>query len=61
MSGLYVGLDKLQETIGLIEGMTVALAMVIPAAAIALAILCRYPRAAGRPPTTAGPTGAAVR
>ncbi|HEV2930574.1 MAG TPA: hypothetical protein VGW74_17960 [Propionibacteriaceae bacterium] len=30
------------------EGMTVGLAMVIPA--IALAVLLRHPRAAGRPP-----------
>jgi FSR family fosmidomycin resistance protein-like MFS transporter len=58
---LYVALGKLQETIGLMEGMTVGLAMVIPAAAIALAVLLRHPRAAGRPPTAASPTGAAVR
>jgi FSR family fosmidomycin resistance protein-like MFS transporter len=58
---LYIGLGKLQETIGLMEGMTVGLTMVIPAAAIALAVLLRHPHAAGRPPTPASPTGAAVR
>jgi FSR family fosmidomycin resistance protein-like MFS transporter len=47
---LYVALGKLQEAIGLMEGMTAGLAMVIPAAAIALAVLLRHPRAAGRPP-----------
>jgi len=44
---LYVALGKPQETIGLTQGMTVGLAMVIPAAAIALAVLLRHPRAAG--------------
>lgn len=58
---LYIALGKLQETIGLLEGMTVGLAMVIPAAAIALAVLLRHPRAAGRPPTATSPTGTAVR
>jgi FSR family fosmidomycin resistance protein-like MFS transporter len=47
---LYVALGKLQEAIGLLEGMTAGLTMVIPAAAIALAVLLRHPRAAGRPP-----------
>jgi FSR family fosmidomycin resistance protein-like MFS transporter len=58
---LYIALGKLQETIGLMQGMTVGLAMVIPAAAIALAVLLRHPRAAGRPSMAARPTGAAVR
>jgi MFS family permease len=40
---LYIALGRLQETIGLLEGMTVGLAMVIPAAAIALAVLLRHP------------------
>jgi hypothetical protein len=42
-------------------GMIVGLAMVIPAAAIALAVLLRHPRAAGRRPTAASPTGVALR
>jgi hypothetical protein len=45
---LHVGLGKLQEAIGLVEGMTVGLAMVIPAAAIVL-VLLRHPLASGRP------------
>ena len=56
---LHVALGRLQEIIGLTQGMTVGLAMVIPAAAIALAVLLRHPGAAGRPPTAARPTGAA--
>jgi len=45
---LHVGLGKLQEAIGLVEGMIVALAMAIPAVAIVL-VLLRHPRASGRP------------
>ena len=45
---LHVGLGKLQEAIGLVEGMIVGLALVIPAVAIVL-VLLRHPRASGRP------------
>jgi hypothetical protein len=64
---LYIALGKLQEIIGLLEGMTVGLAMVIPAAAIALAVLLRHPQAAGgaltRPirPVAAPPGGSGER
>jgi len=44
---LHVGLGKL-EAIGLVEGMIVGLALVIPAVAIVL-VLLRHPRASGRP------------
>jgi MFS family permease len=46
---LYVAFGKLQETIGLMEGMTVGLAMVIPSAAVALAVPLRHSLRPGGP------------
>jgi hypothetical protein len=52
---LYVGFGKLQETMGFMEGMSVGLTMVIPAAAIALAFYFAIP--CGRPvPTATSPS-----
>jgi hypothetical protein len=45
---LYVALGKRQKTIRLANGMAVGFAMVMPAAAIAFAVLSCHPRAAGR-------------
>jgi MFS transporter, FSR family, fosmidomycin resistance protein len=43
---LYIGLGRLQETLGLDVGMTVGFAMVLPAALVALSVLMRHPQAA---------------
>ena len=43
---LYVGLGRLQELAGLTAGMAMGFAMVIPAGAVAMAVLLRHPEAA---------------
>jgi FSR family fosmidomycin resistance protein-like MFS transporter len=42
---IYIGLGKLQEVIGLTEGMTLGFLMVIPAAALAVVLFLRHPEA----------------
>ena len=43
---LYIGLGRLQETIGIDAGIAVGFLMVVPAALIALAVLLRHPNVA---------------
>jgi FSR family fosmidomycin resistance protein-like MFS transporter len=43
---LYVGLGRLQELVGLAPGLAAGFALVLPAAALALAVLVRHPEAA---------------
>lgn len=43
---LYIGLGRLQEAIGLEEGIIVGFAMVVPAALVAFAVLGRHPQVA---------------
>ena len=45
---LYIGLGRLQETIGLEAGILVGFAMVVPAALVALVVLARRPDVAAR-------------
>jgi FSR family fosmidomycin resistance protein-like MFS transporter len=43
---LYVGLGRLQELVGITTGMTIGFTLVVPAAAIALAVFARRPEVA---------------